>query len=90
MGRLKEILITSGGENIAPVLIENNIKAELTEVVSNAMVIGDNRKYLTVLVTLRVEPDPVTAQPTNILTKEVVQWCSKLGIDGLRTVEDFR
>ncbi len=91
VGRLKELLVTSGGENIAPVLIEDNIKAELKEVVSNAMVVGDHRKYLTVLLTLRVEPDPATAQPTDILENRVIGWCRRLGVtDGLTTVNDFR
>jgi long-subunit acyl-CoA synthetase (AMP-forming) len=46
-------LITAGGENVAPVLIEDNIKAELP-CVSQAMVVGDRRKFLAVLLTLKV------------------------------------
>ncbi len=49
----QEILITAGGENVAPVLIEDNIKAELP-IVSHAMVVGDGRKFLSILLTLRV------------------------------------
>jgi hypothetical protein len=49
----QEILITAGGENVAPVLIEDNIKAELP-IVSHAMVVGDRRKFLSILLTLRV------------------------------------
>jgi long-chain acyl-CoA synthetase len=49
-GRKKEIIITSGGKNIAP----KNIEAALKEspLVGEAVVIGDRRKYLTALVTL--------------------------------------
>jgi len=51
-GRLKELIITAGGENVAPILIENEIKTAIPEL-SQAVVIGDNRKYLTVLLTLK-------------------------------------
>ena len=50
-----ELIITAGGENIPPVPIENAIKANVP-FLSNVMVIGDKRKYLTCLVTLKVLP----------------------------------
>ena len=53
-GRIKELIITAGGENISPIAIEDNIRNELPEVVSNVMAVGDRRKYLTCLVTLKV------------------------------------
>jgi long-chain-fatty-acid--CoA ligase ACSBG len=53
-GRIKEIIITAGGENVAPVPIEEAIKEELADILSNCMVIGDKRKYLTILITLKV------------------------------------
>jgi long-chain-fatty-acid--CoA ligase ACSBG len=51
-GRIKELIITAGGENISPVKIEINIK-EQCPILSNVVLIGDNRKYLTCLVTLK-------------------------------------
>ena len=45
--------MTAGGENIAPVPIEDNLKAELP-FVSTAMVIGDKRKFLSCLLTCQV------------------------------------
>ena len=54
VGRIKEIIITAGGENIAPTNIEEQIKMELSDLVSNVMVVGDGRKYLTCLLTLKV------------------------------------
>jgi long-chain acyl-CoA synthetase len=52
-GRKKEIIITAGGKNIAPKNIEAALKNH--PLVSEAVVIGDRRKYLTALVTLDPE-----------------------------------
>jgi hypothetical protein len=49
-----ELLITSGGENIAPVPIEDSIKRELP-FISNVIVVGDHRNFLTCLLTLKVK-----------------------------------
>ena len=48
-----ELIITAGGENVPPVLIENAVKAELP-FISNIMVIGDRRKFLSALITMQV------------------------------------
>ena len=48
--RKKDIIISAGGKNIAPQNIENLLKA--LPVISQAMVHGDRRKYLTALITL--------------------------------------
>lgn len=53
-GRIKELLITRGGENIAPVPIEERMLDQM-KLLSNCMVVGDNQKFLTMLVTLRTE-----------------------------------
>ena len=50
---VSELIITAGGENIAPVPIEAIIKEE-NPLISNAMVIGDKRKFLSCLLTLKV------------------------------------
>lgn len=52
-GRKKDIIITAGGKNIAP----KNIEAALKNLplISEAVVIGDRRKYLSVLITLDEE-----------------------------------
>src|SRR5690625_4896370 len=52
-GRKKEIIITAGGNHIAPNNIESAIKRH--PLINEAVVIGDQQKYLTVLLTLEPE-----------------------------------
>jgi long-chain acyl-CoA synthetase len=49
-GRKKEIIITAGGKNIAPKNIEAALKETL--LISEAMVIGDRRKFLSALISI--------------------------------------
>ena len=51
-GRIKELIITSGGENVPPLIIEAAIKEELP-CISNAMVVGDRKKFLSCLLTMK-------------------------------------
>ena len=47
-GRKKEILVTSGGKNIAPVFLESLLTED--PLIAQAMVLGDGRSYLTALI----------------------------------------
>jgi long-chain acyl-CoA synthetase len=47
-GRIKDLIITSGGKNISPSNIENALAA--SSFIEQAVVIGDNRKYLSALI----------------------------------------
>ncbi|HZD22059.1 MAG TPA: AMP-binding protein [Acidimicrobiia bacterium] len=53
--RMKDIIITSGGQNVSPSEIENSLK--VSPFIKEAMCIGDGRKYLTAL--LAIEFDTV-------------------------------
>jgi len=48
--RKKDIIVTAGGKNVAPQNIENSLKA--SRYVSQALVVGDRRPYVTALITL--------------------------------------
>ncbi|MGQ4599376.1 AMP-binding protein [Nocardia sp. R6R-6] len=70
-GRKKEILVTSGGKNVAPAPLEDRIR--LHPLVSNCMVLGDGRDFVAALVTL--DPTQVqrwrAAEPDGDLTAAV-------------------
>jgi long-chain-fatty-acid--CoA ligase ACSBG len=68
-GRIKELIKTSGGENVAPILIENSIK-RCIPAVSNVVVIGDNKKFLACLLTLVVKTNIDTGVVSRELTGE--------------------
>lgn len=52
-GRTKELIKTSGGENIPPVLIEQKIREVMPHLISQVVVAGDRQKFLTCLITLK-------------------------------------
>jgi long-chain-fatty-acid--CoA ligase ACSBG len=80
-GRIKELIITAGGENIAPVPIEDIVKTNCPAL-SCVMMVGDQRKYNVCLVTLKTTP---TADGgfTNQLTNEALAVSP-----GVTTVEE--
>merc|ERR1719433_1427906 len=51
-GRYKELIIGEGGENIAPVPIEDEVK-KACDGIMEVMMVGDKRKYNVALVTLK-------------------------------------
>ena len=53
VGRKKEIIVTSGGKNVAPEVLEDRLRAH--PLVSQCMVVGDNKPFIAALITL--DPD---------------------------------
>ncbi|CAG0886457.1 unnamed protein product [Cyprideis torosa] len=77
-GRIKELIITAGAENVAPVPIEDNIKHELP-CISNIMVIGDRKKFLSCILTLKTMLDADTGEPKDELLPITQDWFQSLG-----------
>jgi long-chain acyl-CoA synthetase len=63
--RKKDLIITAGGKNIAPQELENKLKS-LAPIVSQVVVIGDRRPFLTCLLTLDEEKAPAWAKEHGI------------------------
>ena len=59
--RLKDILVTAGGKNVAPQNLENALKTHA--VISQALVVGDRRPYVAALITLSEDVDRAGAAP---------------------------
>ena len=57
VGRKKELLVTAGGKNVAPAVLEDRLRAH--PLVSQCMVVGDNKPFIAALITL--DPDAVKA-----------------------------
>ena len=52
-GRKKELIVTAGGKNVAPAVLEDRVRAH--PLVSQCMVVGDNKPFIAALVTLDAE-----------------------------------
>jgi Long-chain acyl-CoA synthetases (AMP-forming) len=59
-GRKKEIIVTAGGKNVAPAVLEDPVRAN--PLVSQVIVVGDQRPFIAALVTLDAEMLPVWLQ----------------------------
>ena len=79
--RKKDIIITSGGKNISPSEIENQLK--FSPYVTDAVVIGDGRKYLTCLVMIDNETVSQFAQENNVPFSDFKSLCATAEVQSL-------
>jgi len=86
VGREKDLIITAGGENVAPQPIHDHVKEQLP-VISQVLLIGDKQKFLSCLLTLAVEVDPDTLEPSGRLSSAAKDWCRSQGSQA-NTVQD--
>ena len=61
VGRKKEIIVTSGGKNVAPEVLEDRLRAH--PLISQCMVVGDNKPFIAALITL--DPDSIKSWATS-------------------------
>ena len=73
-GRLKDIIITAGGKNITPAEIESRLK--FSHYVSDAVVIGDARKYLSCLIMIDQENVEKFAQDRKVPFSDFASLCA--------------
>jgi len=84
-GRYKDLIIGSGGENIAPVPVEDCLK-KLCPFLSNAVMIGDKRKFNVILVSLKSVGATGEKPGSEQLDPDVLQYVSP----GVTTVTQAR
>jgi long-chain acyl-CoA synthetase len=63
-GRKKELIVTAGGKNVAPAVLEDRLRAN--PIISQCVVVGDNRPYIGALITLDQEALPQILAANNI------------------------
>jgi long-chain acyl-CoA synthetase len=80
-GRIKDIIITAGGKNITPAEFENRLK--FSPFISDAVVIGDRRKYLTCLVMIDQENVQKYAQDNRIPFSDFASLCARPEVQAL-------
>jgi long-chain acyl-CoA synthetase len=66
-GRKKELLVTAGGKNVAPAVLEDRLRAH--PLISQCIVVGDQKPFIAALVTLDADMLPA--------------WARNHGLDGL-------
>ena len=59
-GRIKEIIVTAGGKNVAPAVLEDQLRAH--PLISQAMAVGDNKPFIGALITIDPEAFDVWKQ----------------------------
>ncbi|MBV8393216.1 MAG: AMP-binding protein [Alphaproteobacteria bacterium] len=79
--RMKDIIITAGGKNITPSEIENQLK--FSPYISDAVVVGDRRKYLTCLVMIDYDNVSKYAQDQNVPFTDFTSLCRTREVNDL-------
>lgn len=86
--RLKDIIITAGGKNITPSVMENELK--FSPYISDAIIIGDKRKYLACLIMIDQENVEHYAQTHSVPFTDYRSLCAQPEVVGLVDAEISR
>jgi long-chain acyl-CoA synthetase len=75
VGRKKELIVTAGGKNVAPAVLEDRLRSH--PLISQCMVVGDNKPFIAALITL----DPDSIKPWMVANKKVGATIAELAKD---------
>jgi long-chain acyl-CoA synthetase len=74
-GRKKELIVTAGGKNVAPAVLEDRLRSN--PLISQCMVVGDNKPFIAALITL----DPDSIKPWAVANKKESASIAELAKD---------
>lgn len=77
-GRAKEIIVTAGGKNVSPASLENELRAH--PLVSQVLVVGDQRPFISALITLDEEMLPAWLSAHGLPTMSVAQAATNIEV----------
>lgn len=74
-GRKKELIVTAGGKNVSPAVLEDRLRSN--PLISQCMVVGDNKPFIAALITL----DPDSIKPWAVANKKESASIAELAKD---------
>lgn len=80
-GRIKELIITARYENIPYLLIEEQVRREIP-IISNCILVGDNKRFLSLLITIKCHID-ANGNPTDLIDGHILPILKELGSSSL-------
>lgn len=80
-GRKKEIIVTAGGKNVAPAVLEDRLRAN--PIISQCVVVGDNKPYIGALITLDQDALPQILAANNIDSAPMSELIDNADVRGL-------
>ncbi|WP_331429025.1 AMP-binding protein [Actinobaculum suis] len=70
-GRIKQLIVTAGGKNVSPAVLEDRLRSH--PLISEAVVVGDNKPFIGVLITLDRDMLPIWLENKNLPPMSLAQ-----------------